>query len=62
MSISAEVPSPVSRRLVFEYDQAVSEQSDRHAVTLESILAILRSTRLDDRAARRAATTPVTKS
>jgi DNA-binding CsgD family transcriptional regulator len=52
MSFAAEVPSPASRRLVFEHDQAVSEQSDRHAVTLESILAILRSTRLDDRAAR----------
>ncbi|WP_157428736.1 helix-turn-helix transcriptional regulator [Agromyces salentinus] len=34
----------------------VAEQSDRHAVTLESILALLRSTRLDDRRARAMAT------
>ncbi len=30
----------------------VAEQADRHALTLESILAVLRSPRLDDRAAR----------
>lgn len=34
----------------------MSEQSDRHAVALESVLAVLRSTRLDDRAARTMAT------
>ena len=43
---------PVSRRLQLEHAQAVAEQADRHAVTLESILAVLRSTRLDDRASR----------
>jgi len=32
--------------------QAMAEQADRHAVTLESILAVLRSTRLEDRASR----------
>jgi DNA-binding CsgD family transcriptional regulator/signal transduction histidine kinase len=52
ISTDSEVPSPASRRLVVEHAREVSEQADRHAVTLESILAILRSSRLDDRAAR----------
>lgn len=41
-----------SRRLLVELDRTVVEQADRYAVTLESLLAILRSPRLDDRAAR----------
>jgi len=36
-------------------ERALTEQADRYAVTLEALLAALRSTRLDDRAARRAA-------
>lgn len=52
MSEDTEVPSPASRRLVLDHARVVAEQADRHAVTLESMLAILRSTRLDDRAAR----------
>lgn len=48
----AELPTSASRRLVAEHARVVAEQADRHAVTLESILAILRSSRLDDRAAR----------
>lgn len=36
--------------------QLAADQADRHAVTLESILAVLRSRRLDDRAARTMAT------
>ncbi|GAA4194321.1 hypothetical protein GCM10022219_17330 [Microbacterium oryzae] len=47
--------SPASRQRLLEHARAIAEQSDRHAVTLESILAILRSSRLDDRAARTAA-------
>ncbi|GAA4672404.1 helix-turn-helix transcriptional regulator [Frondihabitans cladoniiphilus] len=43
---------PANRTAVVEHDRAVAEQADRHAVTLESILAVLRSDRLDDRAAR----------
>ncbi|KQR21267.1 helix-turn-helix transcriptional regulator [Microbacterium sp. Leaf151] len=46
-------PSPTaSRDSAIEHERIVAEQADRHAVTLESVLAILRSTRLDDRAAR----------
>lgn len=52
MKPSAELSSPASRALVIEHERIVAEQADRHAVTLESMLAILRSTRLDDRAAR----------
>ncbi len=52
MNPSAELSSPASRALVIEHERIVAEQADRHAVTLESVLAILRSTRLDDRAAR----------
>ena len=36
--------------------RALSEQADRYAVTLESLLSVLRSSRLDDRAARETAT------
>ena len=35
-----------------DHAQALAEQSDRHAVVLESLLAVLRADRLDDRAAR----------
>jgi len=44
--------SPVIRRLLHDHAQAMAEQSDRYAVVLESILAVLRADRLDDRAAR----------
>lgn len=47
----AEV-SAGSRRLLLDHARTVAEQADRHAVTLESLLAILRSSRIDDRAAR----------
>lgn len=49
---SAALPSPASRQLLLEHGRTVAEQADRHAVTLESILAVLRSKRIDDRAAR----------
>ncbi|MDQ1137697.1 DNA-binding CsgD family transcriptional regulator [Microbacterium sp. SORGH_AS 1204] len=52
MTDAPALPSPASRALVIEHERVVAEQADRHAVTLESVLAILRSTRLDDRAAR----------
>lgn len=52
MNPSPELSSTASRALVIEHERIVAEQADRHAVTLESILAILRSARLDDRAAR----------
>ncbi|AWB87497.1 LuxR C-terminal-related transcriptional regulator [Mycetocola zhujimingii] len=52
MTIDSDQPTPVPRRLQLEHAQAVAEQADRHAVTLESILAVLRSARLDDRASR----------
>ncbi|MFG6477235.1 LuxR C-terminal-related transcriptional regulator [Microbacterium sp. P06] len=49
-------PSPVDTRArVSDRARALAEQSDRHAVTLEALLAALRSPRLDDRAARHAA-------
>ncbi|MGN7965997.1 LuxR C-terminal-related transcriptional regulator [Microbacterium sp. 22179] len=41
-----------SRRLTADHSRALAEQRDRYALTLESLLATLRSTRLDDRAAR----------
>ncbi len=46
------ISSPATRQLVVEHARTVAEQADRHAITLESILAVLRSRRLDDRAAR----------
>lgn len=49
------MPSAASRRLVLEHARTVAEQADRHAVMLESILAVLRSTHLDDAGARRLA-------
>lgn len=44
--------SAAMRRILQDHTQALAEQTDRHAVTLESILAVLRADRLDDRAAR----------
>lgn len=41
-----------SRRAAADHARALAEQRDRYALTLESLLATLRSTRLDDRAAR----------
>lgn len=52
MSAHAESGSPASRELLLEHAQSVAEQADRHAVTLESVLAILRSDRVDAEAAR----------
>jgi DNA-binding CsgD family transcriptional regulator len=49
-SINAEALG--ARDLLLEHARTVAEQADRYAVTLESMLAILRSERLDDRAAR----------
>jgi len=56
MTDDQQLPSANLRRLAAEHARAMAEQADRHAVTLESILASLRSARLDDRAARLAAT------
>lgn len=55
METAEALPSAASRRLVLEHARTVAEQADQHAVTLESILAILRSTHLDDAGARRLA-------
>ena len=55
METAAALPSAASRRLVLEHARTVAEQADRHAVMLESILAVLRSTHLDDAGARRLA-------
>jgi DNA-binding CsgD family transcriptional regulator len=46
------IPSPATRALLEAHARDLAEQADRHAVVLESLLAILRSRRLDDRAAR----------
>jgi AraC-like DNA-binding protein len=45
-----------SRAMTADTLQIAADQADSHAVTLESILAVLRSRRLDDRAARTMAT------
>ncbi|ANJ27136.1 helix-turn-helix transcriptional regulator [Agromyces aureus] len=47
-----DLPPKTSRRQLFEHARTVAEQSDQYALTLESLLAILRSDRLDDRGAR----------
>ncbi|WP_051172219.1 helix-turn-helix transcriptional regulator [Microbacterium indicum] len=47
-----DLPEPATRALVAQHARLVAEQADRHALTLESLLAVLRSSRLDDRAAR----------
>lgn len=44
--------APGSRIAASEHARTVAEQADRHALTLESVLAALRSTRLSDAAAR----------
>lgn len=48
----SEHTAPASRTLAVERGRLLSEVGDRHAVTLESLLAVLRSSRLDDRTAR----------
>lgn len=53
--MDSEDASPGTRRLLVELDRTVADQADRHALELESLLAILRSTRLDDRSARSSA-------
>lgn len=53
--MDSEDAFPGSRRLLVELDRTVADQADRHAVELESLLAILRSSRLDDRSARSSA-------
>ena len=46
------LPQVAAARARAEHARALAELADRHAVTLESLLAVLRSDRLDDRAAR----------
>jgi DNA-binding CsgD family transcriptional regulator len=46
------IPSAATRALLEAHARDLAEQADRHAVVLESLLAVLRSRRLDDRAAR----------
>ena len=53
--MDSEDASPGSRRLLVDLDRTVADQADRHALELESLLAILRSPRLDDRSARSSA-------
>ena len=52
MTMASDLEPHGTRELLLEHARTVAEQADRHAVTLESILAILRSGGLDDRAAR----------
>ncbi len=49
---NADAGAHSTRELLLAHARTVAEQADRHAMTLESMLAILRSNRLDDRAAR----------
>jgi DNA-binding CsgD family transcriptional regulator len=53
--MDSEDASPGTRRLLVDLDRTVADQADRHALELESLLAILRSPRLDDRSARSSA-------
>ncbi|MDQ0642766.1 helix-turn-helix transcriptional regulator [Microbacterium murale] len=53
--MDSEEASPGSRRLLVDLDRTVADQADRHALELESLLAILRSPRLDDKSARSSA-------
>jgi len=53
--MGSEDASLGSRRFVIDLDRTVADQADRHAVVLESLLAILRSSRIDDHSARAAA-------
>lgn len=52
---AAELPAPADRRHASQHARSVSELADRQAVTLETILAALRSPRLGDREARETA-------
>ncbi len=52
----SDLPTPLERASSLSRDRALTEQADQHAITLESILAVLRSGRLADAAARREAT------
>lgn len=52
----SDLPTPLERARSLSRDRALTEQADQHAITLESILAVLRSGRLADAAARREAT------
>ena len=52
----SDLPTPLERARSLSRDRALTEQADQHAITLESILAVLRSGRLADVAARREAT------
>lgn len=52
MTIANATHGSLTRRAVADQARALAEQRDRYALTLESLLATLRSTRLDDRAAR----------
>ncbi|GAB3181417.1 hypothetical protein GCM10027060_12450 [Nesterenkonia halophila] len=54
---SPEAPESADRLRASRHTRALSELADRHAVTLESLLAALRSPRLGDREAREAAIT-----
>jgi len=53
--MDSEDASSGTRRLLVDLDRTVADQADRHAIELESLLAILRSPRLDDRSARSSA-------
>ncbi|GAA2172067.1 hypothetical protein GCM10009846_08540 [Agrococcus versicolor] len=52
MATTTDHPSPASRRLAADLASLGAEFADRHSVTLESVLAILRSPQLTDQAAR----------
>lgn len=57
MTMTPSEPPPRDTRIQLSaHARALSEQSDRYAVTLESLLAALRSNRLNDRSARETAT------
>lgn len=45
-------PDPAGRVAAADHARTVAEQADRHALTLESVLAVLRSPRVGDAAAR----------
>lgn len=52
MPVDVELPSTAERRTSTDHARALDVLTERHALTLESLLAILRSERADDRAAR----------
>lgn len=47
-----DISPPAVRRATADHTRALADQRDRYALTLESLLATLRSSRLGDRAAR----------